>query len=225
MSLFGGFSYAATFSDKGEIMFINHLAVRKSPKSRIAAVPLPDGEKASSVAFLDDLIVVLSTKDHVFSSSIELRSNAVRFSPVSELMGFKIVWLSGSCEHCLAVSKESRVFGCGTNFSGQLGLGKEIDSVSLFTEICSLSGYEIRAAYAGRDHSLFETREGKIFACGSNGFGQLLLDSGPSEDKVYLPKETMIKGGATFCIAGSSLSLVFVGGDPPPNTPNMQAQF
>ena len=137
----------------------------------------------------------------VFSSKIESGSNVLRFSLVSELRGYEIVWVSGTHEHCLAVSKEGRIFGLGSNLYGKFDLGKETESVSSF------------AAYAGSFHSLFETREGKILSCGYNKYGQLLLSSGP--------RETTIKGGATFCIAGNCLNSVLVGGYPPINTPKM----
>lgn len=93
----------------------------------------------------------------------------------------------------------------------------------MFTEILSLRGYEIRAAYAGCTHSLFETREGKILSCGSNLYGQLLLSNGPGGN-VYLPIETAITEGASFCIAGEYISSVFIGNRPPLNTPNMRIQ-
>ena len=87
----------------------------------------------------------------------------------------------------------------------------------------SLRKYKIRAAYAGAWYSLFETDEGKILSCGYNTCGQLLLNRDPGEN-VYLPTETIIKSGATFCIAGCNISSVFIGSNPPPNTPNTRVQ-
>ena len=55
--------------------------------------------------------------------------------------------MSGTHHHFLAVSKKGRVFRRGANKDGQLGLGKVFPS---------LVGYEIRVAYAGGTHSLFE---------------------------------------------------------------------
>ena len=188
VSLFGGHYHAAAISDKGEVIFINRFAVQNLPKSRLAAVSLLDGEKASSVACLEDSIVVLSSNGRVFSSSIKSRSSAVRFSRVSELGGHEIVWVSDTSLHCQAVSKEGHVFGRGSNSNGQICLGKETKSVSSFTEISSLLGYKISAAYARHYHSLLETREGKIISCGNNEYGQLLLNSGPSEEYVFFTK-------------------------------------
>ena len=222
MSLFGGYYHSAAIGSEGEVIFINRDSVQDSPNSPIASVSLPDGEKASSVACCNDSVVVLSSNGRVFTSPIE--SNGVlNFSIVSELSGQEIVCVSGTYKHFLAVSKEGRVFGSGLNEHGQLCLGEETESVSTFTEISLLVGYEIRAAYAGCVHSLFETREGKILSCGSNSCGHLLLSS-DSFEKVYSPKETTITSGASFCIAGNGNSVVFIESGVPPNTPNIRIQ-
>lgn len=222
VALFGGCSHCAVITDKGEVIFINYIAVKDSPNSRLVAISLPDGEKASSVACLSESIFVLSLNGHVFSSFLkELDSNVVNFSRVSELSAYEIVWLSGTEWHCLAVNKEGQVFGYGSNDCGRLGFDGQTESVSSFTEISSLSEYKIRAAYAGFNYSLFETKEGKVLSCGYNGCGELLLSSGPSDESVYLPRETVITKDARFCIAGMERTAVFVASDPPTNTPNM----
>ena len=224
VSLFGGFYHAAAISEKGDIIFINRYSVKNSPNSHIAATSLPDGEKASCVSCLEKFVFVLSSNGRVFSSLIESGSNNLRFSAVSELANEEIICISGTHKHCLAVNKEGRIFGFGSNEYGQLGIGDGTKSVSLFTEISSFKGYKIIASYAGGYHSLFETCNGQILSCGNNDFGQLLLNSGPSIENVYSPRETTITGGSIFCIAGSCLNAVFIGRKPPPNTPNMRIQ-
>lgn len=219
VALFGGRSHSSAISIKGEVIFINHQAVKNSPSSRIAAVSLPSGEKASFVACIKKQVVVLSSNGRVFQSTIDDKNNVLEFSAVEELAGKEIVSLSGTEDHCLAVSKEGRVYALGSNKNGQLGLGERTESVSSFTLILSLGGQQIRAAYAGNNHSLFETQEGKILSCGSNTSGQLLLDRGPCFEIVYSPTKSTITSGATFCIAGLANSIVFIG-CPPPNTPN-----
>ena len=49
-----------------------------------------------------------------------------------------IISVSGTWNHCFAVSEEGKVFGFGSNESGKLGLGKEITKVNIFTEIKAL---------------------------------------------------------------------------------------
>lgn len=220
MALFGGYTYTAAISSEGEVILFNSNSIKQWPNSRIASFSLPDGEKATSVAFCSQLIVALSSKGRVFSSPIQSQSSVLNFSSVNELANYEIVCVSGTYGFCLAVSKEGLAFAFGSNNDGQLGLGKETSSVSTFTKISSLSGHEIRAAYAGCAHSFFETREGKILACGTASSGELFLNGGKRNDDVYSPTETIITG-TKFCVLGLRLSAVFIGGDPPPNTPNM----
>lgn len=217
VSLFGGCSYAAAIGSEGEIIFINRNSVKKSPGMQIDTFSLPDGEKASSVACCDSSVFVLSTNGRVFKLRV------LNFSIVEELSGHEIVCLSGTYCHCLAVSNDGRVFGCGSNEFGQLALGKGTESVPSFNEIASLNNLEIRHAYADYNHSLFQTRDGKIMSCGDNYSGQLILGSGAGK-RAYSQKETTIANGAAFCIAGNASSVVFIGSSPPPNMPNMRNQ-
>ena len=221
VSLFGGRSHSATICSEGEVIFINRNSVKESPQTRISSVSLPDDEKASSVACCDNSVFVLSSTGRVFTSEVK-EGSSLNFSEVLELKDEEIVCVSGKYEHCLAVSKEGRVFVRGSNWFGRLGLEKGKRARS-FIKISSLEGYEIISVSAGSFHSLFETREGKILSCGRNDCGQLLLNSGPGED-VYSPTETTITGGATFCIAGFDVSSVFIDRSPPANTPNRRIQ-
>lgn len=207
LALFGGHTYYASISSEGEVILINSNSIKNHLNSRIPYFSLPDGEKATSVAFCDQLLFALSSSGRVFSSPIQSQCCVLNFSSVNELANYEIVCVAGKVNCCLAVSKEGLTFAFGSNSSGMLGLGKETSKVSTFTKISSLSGHEIRAAYTGWGQSFFETREGKIFACGKRN------------ENVYLPTETII-AGTKFSILGNRLGVVFFGGDPPPNTPN-----
>ncbi|KAK8889036.1 hypothetical protein M9Y10_033779 [Tritrichomonas musculus] len=144
-----------------------------------------------------------------------MRGEAVKpkFRRIKSLDGKKIVEISGTYGHCLAVSEDGTVFGYGSNYDGQLCFGQEVYEVTEFTEISSLNKYKIIHAYAGTTHSLFQTEEGQILASGENNYGQLFSDK-PSTEKVYMPIETEIKGGANFCIAGDSCSFAFIDSNP-----------
>lgn len=224
VALFGGLCDAAAICKDGEIIYINRNSVRESPESQIEIVSLPNGEKASSVACCYESVVVLSANGRVFSSPVKRGKCTLSFSVVDELADQEIVCLSGTHHHCLALNKEGHVFVRGSSSDGALGLGESTKSVSSFTEISSLRGCGIIAVYAGENHSLFQTREGKIFACGSNSNGELLLSSG-SGSNVYSPIETSFKSEVAFCIAGAYTSTVFIGSGPPPKTPNMRIQY
>lgn len=201
------------------IILQNSILVFSSPSSQIKAIPLPSGEKAISVACLDNSIVSLSSNGKVFSSPVDKGESLLRFSAVEELAGQEIVCVSGTYTHCLAVSKEGHVFGCGSNSSGQLGFDEGINSVSSFKLISSLGENKIKAVYAGYGNSLFETHEGKILSYWYNNYGELLLGDISSQN-VYIPTEIKNIESVAFCIAGGNLSVIFIGGSPPPNTPN-----
>ena len=159
VSLFGGYFHVAAISDKGEVIFINRNTVKDSPDSRFEAVSLQEGQIASSIACLENSIFVLCKSGRVLYS----KSNHIKFKVDVNLVGKEIVCLSGTSNHCIAVTKEGRVFACSSNEYGQLGLYTKGKFVKEFTEISSLKGYEIQEAYAGHYHSLFMTRDGKIF--------------------------------------------------------------
>jgi alpha-tubulin suppressor-like RCC1 family protein len=86
----------------------------------------------------------------------------------------KITKISAGQYYSLFLTSEGRVYSCGNNDWGQLGLGT-ISIQPRPTLITGLSNVtEISACYT---HSLFLTSEGRVYICGWNSFGQLGLDS------------------------------------------------
>lgn len=217
VSIFGYYSNAAAIDSEGRILYIPISEFQGSSESLIInPVSLPNGDKAISVAQIGHLIA-LGSSGRVYKA---LKNSQLQFQEIEELQGIEIINISGTIGHGFAVSRDGRVYGLGSNYEGQLGIGQTIKSVEHFTEIVSLNQYRIVSAYAGFYHSLFQTLEGKILACGSNDYGQLLLSTGVSYDYIYLPVETSITSGASFCIAGYNISAVFCG-FLPPNNPNV----
>lgn len=216
VTLYGGNHCAGVITTKGSILVISK-SILKQPEAEIESVSLPNGEKAISLACCDHHIFALSMKGHIYQSNSE--NGFSSFSIVPELRQVEVICISGTCRHCLAVTSDGKVYSRGSNGYGEIGLGENYEEVETFTLIEALKAQKIVAAYAGYSHSLFRTDKGKILACGYNGFGQMLLNE-PSYQNNYLPIETTIKSGATFCIAGHALSCVFVNCQPPPNCPN-----
>ena len=131
-----------------------------------------------------------------------------------------IVNISGTYEHCFAVSDDNRVFALGNNDEAQLGFGiRSFDNIGQFKEVYRLNEYKITAAYAGFYHSLFLTEDGMVLSVGYNKYGELLMNYHADGNACNILK-TRITSGASFCIAGSYVSAVFVGNDLPPNMPN-----
>lgn len=220
IGLFGGESKAAAIDTKGAIIIITE-TLFDSPDQKPQIAELPGNEQAVCLACCDCFIAALSSNGRVYLSAMKKNDNKFSdFVEVPTLKGIKFTHISGTFEHCLAVSEDGRVFGIGSNCNGVLGLGSKLKKADKFREIKGLSNQKIKAAFAGFDESLFITENGKILSCGNNYCGQLLSAGHLGQESVFTPKETIIKEGATFCIAGYGLSAVFVGLDPPPYSPN-----
>lgn len=221
IAIFGGWETAAAILENGEIVVITE-TVFDSPLKPVETHRLPKGEKAISVACCSKSIIALTKSGRVFIATLTWDNVLSHFKEIPELRSQNVVDISGTYKHFLVVTDDGKVFGQGDNLYGKLGFDKENEKIEKFTEIESLRAYKIVHAYAGDDHSLFQTESGKIIACGKNNFGQLLLENGPSDECVYSPVETSIEKGATFCIAGNCSSVVFIDACPPSNTPNIR---
>lgn len=243
VAIYGGRFNSAAIDDEGAIIYIPELII-KSPTVLIDSTPLPNDDKAISIACCNEFIAVVGLSGNLYLSQIPKTKEKIVFQnsdffsvanetsqegdgivtlifeQIETFKNTKIINVSGTFEHCFVITEDGKVFGIGSNENGKLGIGKETEKVNEFTEIKSLSKYKIKAAYAGWSHSLFQTENGKILACGSNTAGELL---GPntSRESIFIPVETTINEGANFCIAGKGLSCAFIGVDPimSPNRP------
>ena len=219
IAIFGGSQNSAAIDTEGSIIIITE-DVFTSP---VKVIQLPFNEKAVSIAICNQFIIALTSSGRLFEFAFS-DNNTPTFSEIIETKGIEIVDISGSDDHCFAVTKEGHVFGRGSNQFGKLGIGENLTKSDTFIEIESLFQYKIRNAYAGKTHSLFQTFDGKVLACGRNTYGQLFLEEGLSDQKIFLkkvftPEKTMVESGASFCVAASCISVVFIGFDPP-NSPN-----
>ena len=211
--LFGGNKRSAAIDNKGRIILITD-KILDSPTEPIQPFSLPNEAKAISVSCCDDYILALDSEGQIYENSYR-DFNLINFKK-------KVVEISGSFEHCFVVCEDGSVFCRGSNDFVQLGIVRKPAATQEFIEVLPLKKIQITSAYAGYSHSLFQTSDGMILACGLNQYGELLLESGPCEEKIYTPVETMIKDGAYFCIAGQCISAVFNEYDPPPKTPNIK---
>lgn len=209
--LFGGRLQAAVVDSEGLIFMITE-------KGQIENIELPDNDRASCIACNEYLFFILGKSGRVFR--YDFYEGKKSLDVVIELDGKDVIEVSGIWDHCLAVCKDGSVLTSGSNIVGQMGIGEESSSIDEFVKIQGLNAYKIVSASGGVGHSLFITSEGKVLACGSNFEGQLLFNDGPDHDFIYIPRETAITSGASFCIAGTDVSAVFIGQEVPPNTPN-----
>ncbi|KAK8891642.1 hypothetical protein M9Y10_028862 [Tritrichomonas musculus] len=144
---------------------------------------------------------------------------------IEEMRGQNVVQISGTFQHSLAVTLDGRVFCVGSNFNGQLGVGPEIKNTWEFIEITEISGkYRIINASSGSGHSIMISDKGEVLTCGNNGYGQLFDDnsSATTSRRYYaeVVNNKLLKGRATFSIAGNCSSGLFINCEIPPNQPN-----
>lgn len=210
LALFGGCKNSAFIESNGGIVFIPE-SHKESPDALLSPYYIPTAEKAVSVACCHEFIVVLGEKGNVYHSPF-VDGQKLTFSIVSELKN--VVDISGTFKHCFAVNDKGEVFGFGSNYHGKLGLGMDCESVEEFVKIEQLKKFKIKNAYAGVEHSLFLTIDGDVMACGCNDSGEIPGTDSPSSDNVYSIFDTKIKNAA-FCIAGYSVSAIFVQIEPP----------
>ncbi len=84
-----------------------------------------------------------------------------------------VVRISCGADHAVFLTSSGKVYSTGANSSGQLGLGN-YTNVNVPTLVTSVIGsLNIIAISCGRDHTMFLTDGGTVYATGANGDGRL----------------------------------------------------
>ena len=123
----------------------------------------------------------------------------------SNITGLNIVAVSAGDSHSLFLTSTGTVYATGYNGFGQLGLGlSTATNINVPTLITSgIGSLNIIAISSGRDHSLFLTSTGAVYATGANSEGQLGLG-----DNTLRTVPTLITSG----IGGLKVVAISAGG-------------
>lgn len=133
------------------------------------------------------------------------RNDRAVFTPVMQpLLRIMIQQVTAGAYHTLVLTNQG-LYVCGSNRSGQLGLGHTDDSSTL-TLVTELPSGTILQIAAGYNHTLVLTDQG-LFACGANGYGQLGL--GHTNDcATFTPLVKLPPGKIRQVVAGAYHTLV-----------------
>ena len=99
-------------------------------------------------------------------------------SIISTLNPFTISAIDCGGNHTVFLTNNGKVYSCGINTSGQLGLGYISITgvhppVTTPQPISTLDPFTISAIACGGNHTVFLTNDGKVYSCGNNVSGQL----------------------------------------------------
>lgn len=109
---------------------------------------------------------------------VRLTPVAVNVSSLSALAGKTVIAISAGGAHTMALASDGTVCTWGINQSGQLGNNSTLNqalpvAVNVTSGISALNGKTVTAISAGADYSLTLASNGKVYAWGRNGEGQL----------------------------------------------------
>jgi len=130
--------------------------------------------------------------------------------PVFQCLRSVCLWVRVPClsfsSREYAPCQSKAVYSWGAGGCGQLGHGGRGDELAP-REITALTNKGVCEASCGYSHTLFRTDEGRLLACGSNEFGQLLIGEAWTESLGVVDVSAALQGapactGLRLCDAG-----------------------
>ncbi|XP_039763322.1 protein RCC2 homolog [Pararge aegeria] len=119
---------------------------------------------------------------------------------------YRLIVSGCSAGHSILVSEEGDAYTFGRNTCGQLGFG-DTTTRNLPELVPTLEGLNIIHAAAGRNHSLFVTDTGTVYACGDNKSGQCGL--GNTTPLIHKPTRIRYSGAPIVKVGcGAEFSLI-----------------
>ena len=126
------------------------------------------------------------------------------------LAGKSVVAIAAGEQHSVALASNGKVYAWGANFAGQLGTSttNSIVPVAVTTTGTPLDSIPVAAIGAGANHSMALLANGKVYAWGDNGAGQLGNNSTASNSAVPVAVTGILANKTVSSIAaGTSFSM------------------
>lgn len=132
----------------------------------------------------------------------------------STITGKTVTAIAAGSTHIIALTQDNKLYGYGSNGSGQLGNGGAAGSPPLEVVMSGvLAGKTIVAIAAGAAHSLALDDQGQMYSWGTNGNGALGNGGvGASSNVPVLVDQSNIVGPVTAIAAANGHSLCVAGG-------------
>jgi alpha-tubulin suppressor-like RCC1 family protein len=87
--------------------------------------------------------------------------------------GLYIIDMSCGAKHTLVLTSSGNIYGWGWNKFGQIGCGSHCEYQLIPFNMNGLISEKFKAISCGAYHSMALTKDGRVFCCGYNAFGQL----------------------------------------------------
>jgi alpha-tubulin suppressor-like RCC1 family protein len=100
---------------------------------------------------------------------------------ITNLNDKNIIRVNGGIKYTHFLSEEGKVYSCGKNDYGQLGLGHNNTIITPQQNINDFGNKKIKLIDSG-EHTIFLDNNGKVYSCGLNNYGQLGLDHNNNEN-------------------------------------------
>jgi hypothetical protein len=178
------------------------LYIKLSTDCDFKPVDIPDKEKIESFSFVRHKILFKTENGKIYFFDLGHKKKWCEFYHWRDLKSIQMPEVASfsNGDSCLFITKDNQVYGNGDNVLWQLGLGDK----AWFGEPTLLTNFnneKIIQTCSGERHSIFLTRKGDIFTCGScciDNYGQ--LGHGKNENKIKIPKKiTSLKNVEFIC--------------------------
>ena len=133
-------------------------------------------------------------------------SNKTTFTKVTTNINNDVKQIDCGNSHVFILKNDGSVWGCGDNSNSQLGLNN-INNKNNFTQVTTNINNDVKHISCGNSHTFIIKNDGSVWACGSNGNGQIGLGSA-STKKTFTQVTTNINNDVKQIACGDTRTFI-----------------